>query len=116
LKRPQKARPVLKFRQIASYEHPTALPPDHAIPVALGDEAGDDWLSSMTRNAARVAEDQDTILDSRNHLNFIDLESATLIDVLSDAPRDIGPNQGLAAVVKHTERVIRKALEVDWED
>ncbi|KAG8698279.1 hypothetical protein FRC08_006022 [Ceratobasidium sp. 394] len=117
LRRPKK-KPVLKFRHLATNEKPphSSSSNEGPIPVALDDVAGDTWLNPASKGTGgAAAEDEAAPQTQHGHLTLIDFTATSLLDYLSDAPRDNSPGPGEVVLVESGEQPIRKAADVNWD-
>ncbi|QRV81467.1 hypothetical protein RhiJN_09482 [Ceratobasidium sp. AG-Ba] len=87
-----------------------------AIPVALNDEQGDDWLEPGVRSIDNDVSETESPSQSYDHLEFIDLKFTALIDFISDTAQTPGKAtvQGGDKDLDN-EQVVRKVADVDWD-
>ncbi|QRV96437.1 hypothetical protein RhiJN_24455 [Ceratobasidium sp. AG-Ba] len=118
VKRSKKKGPLLKYRNVSlekiSRNREEQI--EGSIPVALNDEEGDDWLEPGARPTDNDVSETESPSQSYDHLEFIDLKSAALVDFISDTAQTLGKasvqgsNKNLG-----NEQIVRKAADVDWD-
>ncbi|KAG9092894.1 hypothetical protein FS749_015353, partial [Ceratobasidium sp. UAMH 11750] len=87
---------------------------DGAVPVALNDEAGDDWPTPEAQ--ASEHDKYEPPSNTYDHLEFVDLKSAALADFLSDTPPPAESDENHGTSPGHAgEQVVRKVAEVNWD-
>ncbi|QRV85643.1 hypothetical protein RhiJN_27692 [Ceratobasidium sp. AG-Ba] len=119
VKRPKKRGPLLKYRNISlekTSRNREEQKNEGAIPVALNDEQGDDWLEPGVRSIDNDVSETESPSQSYDHLEFIDLKSTALIDFISDTAQTPGKAtvQGGDKDLDN-EQVVRKVADVDWD-
>ncbi|CAE6426813.1 unnamed protein product [Rhizoctonia solani] len=118
-KQHKKAKPVAKFRIIKSISACTTQPPptpNEALPVALNDEGGAEWLSEEAHAQSRA--DRLAGCDApyaHNHLEFVD-QSPALLDILSDDPVESDVDGGAINLLDQDDEPVRKTSDVNWDD
>ncbi|KAG8685850.1 hypothetical protein FRC11_009943, partial [Ceratobasidium sp. 423] len=118
-KRCRKAQPVIKYHQIKSPASTATVPPptpDNALPVALDDKPGEEWLSEEA--LAQSHEDHlagCNALYTHNHLEFVNLQVPVLLDILSDEPIELDV-ENWATCMLDPDEVIRKTSDINWDD